>query len=492
MTNSRLWTNRARAVAAGGLLLFLVGRASGEPIDDPFPELIPAGDVQVRLRTVGSGLINPVGGVSAVGDPHNRLFIGDQPGIVWSLSLDTGARSILADFRDRMVPLNPFDVRGLLGMTVHPDFMLNGLVYTFTSEPVNGAADFSTMPAGMEAAHQSVVIEWTVPNPTDANVTVDPASARVLMRVDQPQNNNNGGAMAFGPDGLLYVSFGDGGSMDDMGVGHSPQGNGQDPTNILGSIIRIDPLGSNSANGQYGIPGNNPFSAVAGPELDEIFIIGFDNPFRHSFDSLTGDFYNATVGTVAVEEINRIEFPFPAAASGNLAGGNFGWPFKEGSFFVDRNGDDPAFLSTDPPPGLPPDLIDPIAEFDQDDGLAVIGGFVYRGQAIPELFGRYVFGALTQTFNPDGRLFYLDENDNILELQILGQDDAGIFVVGFGEDNDGELYVLGSLTAGPIQETGVVLKILPIPEPSAQALLITSAWGLIMLRKTTRCRRARL
>src|SRR5262249_44782740 len=145
-------------------------------------------------------------------------------------------------------------------------------------------ADFSTMPPKTAPDHQDVVTEWHVPNPADPSSLPDPASARVLFRGDHPEFNHDGGALMFGPDGMLYISIGDGGEGDDQGIGHAPAGNGQNIDTILGKVLRIDPLGNNSANGQYGIPADNPF---AGPTagVDEIFAYGFRNPFRMSFDS---------------------------------------------------------------------------------------------------------------------------------------------------------------------------------------------------------------
>jgi len=479
------------AMTLGALTVAQAAHAGG-PIEDPIPEPIPDSDKYVQLVTIAEGFTAPNNAAHAPGDPIDRLFVADQDGIVWDVNLQTGEKRIVLDVSDRLVELGlngpgTFDVRGMLGMTVHPDFVNNGLMYTFTSEPADGEADFTTLPDDVEPAHQSVIIEWQMPNPTDPQSVFDPDSARELLRVDQPQSNNNGGAMAFGPQGFLYISFGDGGSEDDMGVGHSDVGNGQDPTNILGSIIRIDPQGANAANGQYGIPEDNPFAPTDGPQVNEIFIHGFDNPFRHSFDSETGDFYNATVGSVAVEEINRIEFPFPTQGDSDvLAGGNFGWRCKEGSFFIDPNGDEPAFLTKNPPHDVPSDLIDPIAEFDQDEGLAVIGGHVYNGTKIMGLKERFVFGTLTQTFTaPDGELFFLNKDDEIRRLNLVDADDTGLFVQTFARDNDGELYVLGNLTGTPFESTGMLKMIRTLPGDLnasgavniADLIMLLNNWG---------------
>lgn len=164
---------------------------------------------------------------------------------------------------------------------------------------------------------------------------------------------------------MLYISLGDGGAAGDQGVGHVPGGNGQEPGNILSTIIRIDPDGDDSANGQYGIPDDNPFVGTSG--LDEIFAYGFRNPFRFSFDARTGEMYIADVGQNDIEEIDL-----------GVAGGNYGWNIKEGSFCFDPNGADPGFVFECGADDVPEEveLIDPIAEYDHDEGIAVVGGFV--------------------------------------------------------------------------------------------------------------------
>jgi glucose/arabinose dehydrogenase len=365
----------------------------------------------------------------------------------------SGEKSVFLDVSNRLVPLGAFgpgtfDERGLLGLAFHPDYASNGLLYTYTSEPVNGPADFSTMPPETTADHQSVVAEWTVPDPTDAAAVVDPSTRRELMRIDEPQFNHNAGALNFGPDGFLYISLGDGGNEDDQGVGHSPQGNAQDPSNVLGKILRIDPTGSDSANGSYGIPEDNPF--VDDPSfVHEIWAYGFRNPFRFSFDSATGSLLAADVGQNDIEEVDVV-----------TPGGNFGWRVKEGSFLFDPNGDQPGFV-TEHSPGEPAGLIDPIAEYDHDEGIAVVGGFVYRGDAIPGLRGRYIFGDFARSFTEFGRLFFLSAADRIREFRLVGQDALGLKLDGFGQDAAGEVYVMGNTTGTPFGDTGVVLRIVP-------------------------------
>ena len=436
------------------LLVATVSASNHQPLEDPIPEPIEMGALRIRLETVATGMTAPNWGTAVPGcsNLNNRLAVVDQDGILWAVNVDTGAKSVLLDVGDRLVSLGAigpcsFDERGFLGVAFHPDFAGNGLLYTYTSEPVAGPADFSTMPAGELPNHQSVISEWQIPAPCDAASVVDPASRRELLRVDEPQFNHDAGALVFGPDGMLYVALGDGGQADDQGVGHVPGGNGQEPGNILGTILRLDPTGSNSANGQYGIPADNPFVGTAG-HLDEIFAYGFRNPFRISFDSHTGDLYAADVGQHAIEEIDLV-----------TAGGNYGWHIKEGSFCFDPNGDDRGFVFACAPGDASGDLIDPIAEYDHDEGIAVVGGFVYRGSEIPPLRGRYVFGDFLHPASGSGRLFYLQQNQEIQEFQLAWQDTLGLRLLGFGQDAQGELYVLANQTGTPFEDTGVVLRI---------------------------------
>ncbi|MPZ52881.1 MAG: CHRD domain-containing protein, partial [Acidimicrobiia bacterium] len=220
------------------------------------------GGPPLALETVADGMTAPNWGTASPGI-DDRLIVTDQDGLLWSVDLVSGNTEVFLDVSTRLVALGvggpgTFDERGLLGVAFHPDYTTNGLLYTYTSEPEDGPADFSTMPEGTAPNHQSVIAEWRVPSPGDPDSVVDPATRREVLRIDEPQFNHDAGALVFGPDGHFYVALGDGGQGDDQGVGHVPGGNGQDPTNVLGTVLRIDPLDSNSANGQYGIPADNP------------------------------------------------------------------------------------------------------------------------------------------------------------------------------------------------------------------------------------------
>ena len=256
--------------------------------------------------------------------------------------------------------------------------------------------------------------------------------------------------MRFGPDGFLYFTVGDGGNADDQGNGHLPNGNAQDNTRILGKISRIDVDTRNSANGNYGVPSDNPFVNDSGA-LPEIYAYGLRNPFSFSFDKLTGDLLLGDVGQNNVEEADKI-----------VKGGNYGWNIKEGTFFFDPNGTNNGFVTTAPVRAVPTDLVEPFTEYDHDEGEAIIGGYMYRGGAIAELSGKYVFGDWGLFTGPAGRLFVHD-GTNLTELKI-GADDRslGVWLKGWGQDAAGELYVFGSTNLGPSGTSGKMLKIVPV------------------------------
>ncbi len=438
-------------------------------IDDPIPGLIAPSTTQVKLTTLKSGLVSPIGGAVAPGIA-NRIFVVDQIGKIWAIYVTgtrTGESQLFLDVSARLVPLGLFsplnyDERGLLGLAFHPDYQSNGLFYTFTSEPASGhAPDFTTNTGPRTPLHpneveeQSVITEWHA----NADGTVDLSSARELLRIGKPQFNHNGGTLAFGPDKLLYISLGDGGSEDDEGPGHVLHGNAQSlaANNVLGKILRIDPLGRNSANRGYGIPASNPLVGRAGP--DEIYARGFRNPFRMSFDATTGKLWVGDVGQNSVEEVDVV-----------AKGGNFGWPAKEGSFLFDDGAclsDSGAFVYRDSP-GVPARFADPVAEYDHVDGVglpevrvAVIGGYVYRGKKIKGLQGRYVFGDYSGNLGTPvaGHMFLLDANNQVRELIASNRNPLALAVLGWVRDQAGEIYLLANVSGTLTGTTGMVLKL---------------------------------
>jgi glucose/arabinose dehydrogenase len=448
--------------------------AANVPIEDPIPALIQPSKIMISLQPVASGLVSPVAGSVAPGD-EKHIYVIDQTGQIWSIrTSDQNKKSqptLFLDLSSRLVklglfpPLN-YDERGLLGIAFHPDYKKNGLFYTYTSEPTKGAADFSTQPAGVAQDHQSVITQWHVKKPGEDNSKADVKSARELMRIDEPQFNHNGGALAFGPDKQLYISLGDGGNANDVAPGHVPGGNAQSlaPGNVLGKILRINPLGKNSANGKYGIPASNPF--VGKPGADEIYAYGFRNPFRMSFDKATGKLWVADVGQNDLEEVDIV-----------TKGGNYGWPIKEATFLFDNGGGTPpapnfhAFVYLNSP-GLPAGLIDPIAQYDHVDGVglpevrvAAIGGFVYRGNNIKAFKGRYVFGDYSAEIGEaaNGHLFVLNDKNIVTEIKVAGRSQLGLAVLGWVQDAKSELYLLANGTGTLNGKTGVVLKLAPVP-----------------------------
>lgn len=443
-------------------------------LKNPIRRKIPPGDITVKLtQIVPPGALNaPVWGGPAPGDTTGRLFIADQSGILWMMNPDGSQRTPFGDFTSLLVSLGiagagSYDERGLLGYAFHPGYQNNGLLYTYTSEPVGGTADFSTMPAGVPADHQSVIREWTVANPASPASVVNTAASRVVLRIDQPQFNHNGGALNFGADGKLYIALGDGGGADDEGDGHNPlKGNGQDRSVVLGKMLRIDSDARTSPNGQYGVPADNPFlPKAAGPlggsagcadgKCDEIYAWGLRNPFRFSIDPTTGALYAGDVGQNAVEEIDVIK-----------RGGNYGWRRREGKFCFRANGVNDGYVRSGSACSSTK-LVSPVAQYDHDEGSAIIGGFVYRGTAIPALAGHYVFGDYFD--GTQARLFYLTRGDlvqgrrvrssAIAELTLSTPLADGLHLLGFARDVQGELYLLTNTSGVPSGATGSIWKI---------------------------------
>jgi glucose/arabinose dehydrogenase len=443
-----------------GVLFLVVSASATAQITNPIPAPIPLGPLGVELQTVASGLVAPVYLTSAP-DGSGRLFVVDQIGKVRLIKNGTLQATAFLDVSAEITPLNAgYDERGLLGLAFHPGFADAGspgyrALYVYVSVPFVSPGDF-TVPGVVSYNHQDVVVEYKVSlaNPD----LVDPASKRVLFRGNHPAGNHNGGMIAFGGDGYLYIAIGDGGGSNDNGSGHVAGGNAQDITLALGKMLRIDPLSPSltpgspnpaSVNENYRVPADNPFVGVAG--LDEVYAYGLRNPYRFSFDVPTGRLVVGDVGQNNLEEVDIL-----------TKGGNFGWRVKEGTFtFNFSNG-----TVTANSPGVPAGLIDPVIQYDHDEGNAVAGGFVYRGQRIPVFVGTYIFGDYAGK-GSSGRLFYGDlETGDIRELQIgVTPRPLGMYLKGLGQDAEGELYVCGSTVQGPSGTQGMVRRIVRIGVP---------------------------
>ncbi len=418
----------------------------------------PIEGTEINLVMVADGLTSPLG-LEQADDGTGRKFIYDQSGTVHILNSNgTMNETPFLDVTDRMIDIGGgfgFDERGLLGFTLHPDFANNGRFFVLYT-----AEKGETAPPAFDS--QSRVSEFHVSD-DDPNIA-DPASELILLEILQPQSNHNGGQLGFGPEGNLYIAVADGGGGNDVGVGHTPNlGNGQDRSNLLGSILRIDVNGIPNPGLAYAIPATNPF-ANEPPFGAEIFAYGFRNPFRFSFDQ-GGDneLYVADVGQDLVEEVNIV-----------TNGGNFGWNIREGNnCFNPASPDVPLAdcpdMGTD---GTP--LVEPILTYQHVGtngvpiGISVIGGYVYRGSDIPALTGHYIFGDFSAGFGtPDGTLFAAVQNaDGVWtrrELSVAGNNNGRLnqYLFGFGQDNNGEVYICASDNAGPVGTGGVVYRIAP-------------------------------
>jgi glucose/arabinose dehydrogenase len=332
----------------------------------------------------------------------------------------------LLDVRNQLdPPLTSADERGLLGLALHPNFASNGRLFVYFNTPPSAEA-----PAG--TATEVRLSEFRI-NAAQANVA-DAGSERVLFHVAKPQTNHNAGQLAFGPDGYLYIGIGDGGGAYDTGFGHTAgSGNAQDTTNLLGKILRIDvDIGT-----PYGIPASNPF-ATSTTARPEIYAYGLRNPWRFSFDTGaggSGQLFVGDVGQSLMEEVDAVR-----------GGGNYGWNIREGTLCVSAStcasvGADGQALNA------------PILTYMHTTGTAVIGGYVYRGAALPALVGQYVFGDYAASAGTGGKIFAAQPIAGIwsfMELKVAGTSDGrlGRSVLAFGQDAAGELYVLSRSPAG--------------------------------------------
>jgi len=423
----------------------------------------------VGLRLIAENLNSPLQ-VSEPNDGSGRLFVVDQVGVI--MIVDSAGNMMnepFLDLREEIVELRPgYDERGLIGLAFHPDYSENGRFYVHYCAP----------PADTAYDHLEVYAEFTVSD-TDSN-QANENSERRLLEIDHPQFNHNGGSIQFGHDGYLYLTSGDGGNRNDVGFGHvedwydvNPGGNAQNiEANLLGKILRID-----VDNGDpYGIPADNPFVDTTG--LDEIYAYGFRNPYKMSFDmGGTNQLFVSDAGQNLYEEISIVEM-----------GGNYGWNVKEGIHCF--NGNDPL----NPLPSCPDSdaygntITNPVIEFVNSStdtvnglGVVIIGGNVYRGTQIADLDGRYLFGAFSFTpVIPSGRILVAtpDNGDSLWAFERLNiidsvhatpgeQGQLNHYLLGFGQDQNGEVYITVKDSLGPVGTSGKVLMLVAAEDPTS-------------------------
>ncbi|HEX2485179.1 MAG TPA: PQQ-dependent sugar dehydrogenase [Myxococcota bacterium] len=395
----------------------------------------------IPVVRVASGLSSPIYAASPPGDP--RLFIVERGGVIRILE---GGAILPTAFLDIHERVDTGGEGGLLSIAFAPDYATSRAFYVYYT------TDGNPMTSRISRFRANAA------NPNVADD--DPTQEKILLSVNQPETNHKGGTVAFGPDGMLYMGFGDGGGQFDPGE------RAQDPTTLLGKMIRLDVAFAQFTD-DYAIPDDNPFVGPDGID-DEIWAIGFRNPFRFSFDRETGDLYVGDVGQNTTEEI---DFE-PAGLPG---GRNYGWDVMEGTNCVEA-----------PDPGEPPcndpSLVLPVHEYGHGQGLSVTGGVVYRGSRVPELEGHYLFADYSAnkvwSFEPDGVGGIV--GDVVDRTSELAPDQGAIGgVVAFGEDADGDVYLvdLGG-------------EVFHVPEPAQGLLAAVGAALLAGARRLAPRRRA--
>ncbi len=369
------------------LLFFLIATvaacAQNDPTDPPSPASYQLTEAFPQLS------FNRPVDLQNAGDGSNRVFVVEQRGVisVFKNEMQTAEKTSFLDIESQVDDQG--NEEGLLGLAFHPNYQSNGYFYlNYTASNPN----------------RTVISRFQVSS--DAN-KADASSEQVLLEIPQPYSNHNGGQLAFGPDGYLYIAVGDGGS------GGDPEGNGQNLKTLLGGILRIDVDKAEGAK-KYGIPADNPFANSSEGFAEEIYAFGLRNPWRLSFDSETGKLWTGDVGQNSYEEIDII-----------VKGGNYGWNIAEGNH---------CFRSANC--NLGP-LEPAVWEYERSEGVSVTGGIVYRGTQLRGLVGRYIYADFAS-----GRVWSLDVSDpqSPVNLEIA---DANFNVSSFGIDEAGELFLCG-------------------------------------------------
>lgn len=364
------------------MLVVSPAAAQETPVFDP-------ATFEVGLELVAGGFAQPLF-VADAGDGSGRLFVVEKGGVIRIVDDGEVQAAPFLDLTDR-VGASGYE-QGLLGLAFAPDYAESGLFYVdYTDHDGN-----------------TVVSRFTVSEDPDV---ADAGSEEMILRQEQPYANHNGGMLAFGPDGMLYIGFGDGGS------GGDPQGNAQRLDTWLGKILRIEVDPAKVPEGQaYGVPEDNPFVDEEGA-LPEIWAYGLRNPWRFSFDAKTGDMWIGDVGQNWMEEVDHLPHDLPA-------GQNLGWNITEGTdCFLEAGCDTSGFLL-------------PVLEYTHEEGgCSITGGYVYRGEAIPGLDGIYLFGDYCSGLLWGGGQ---DANGDWVKSPPI---ETGLSISSFGEDADGNVYV---------------------------------------------------
>lgn len=344
-------------------------------------------DLEVKVAFPNLTFTRPVD-LTYPDDDTNRLFVVEQQGRIYSFENDSKAseKQLFLDIRERVDDRG--NEEGLLGLAFHPDYKDNGYFF------INYTA---TNP------DRTVIARYKV-DPSNSNRALK-SSEFIILEVEQPYSNHNGGQIIFGPDNYLYISLGDGGSAGD------PQNNGQDPSTLLGAILRINiDKAENGLN--YSIPGDNPFAGNTQGFREEIYAYGLRNPWRMSFDSETGLLWTGDVGQNKYEEIDIIR-----------KGNNYGWNIMEGLHCYRADDCDSSGLTM------------PIWEYSHDLGQSITGGYVYRGNKFQELKGKYIYADYVS-----GKIWALDYNQNDRPTNLLLLE-SNLNWAAFGIDQNENLFI---------------------------------------------------
>ena len=377
-----------RSALAAGMPLLMVGLAQAADQAHPAPDTL----LGVHLVPIAVNVDHP-SVITHAGDGSGRIFIVLQDGkiVVWD-----GTQVLATPFLDIDPIVNSSgQEQGLLGLAFHPDYESNGYFYVDYTDTTGG---------------DTIIARYSV-SAGNPNVA-DPASALILMEIDQPFANHNGGQLQFGPDGYLYIGMGDGGSAGD------PGNRAQDLTKPLGKILRIDVNGGGvpadcGGGSNYTIPADNPFVDGPGGSCDEVWQYGLRNPWRFSFDRLTGDLFIADVGQDTWEEIDF-------APAGSTGGENWGWRCYEGNHPFNTQGC-----------ALPANYDFPIFEYSHDLGCSVTGGYAYRGSALPPgaqgafVFGDYCSGRIWAARHMGAGWTVQQVKDTQYSISTFGETEAG-------------------------------------------------------------------